>query len=144
MRGSATERLLARLDKVRQTGPNTWIACCPAHDDNNPSLSIKQEDDRVLVHCFSGCPNEAVTAALGLSLGDLYDQPLSHHRSALRPFERKRHGQALDALRAIRHEARVVHCAAGWLAAGSELQAQDFERLRKAEAIIAAALEVAR
>jgi hypothetical protein len=32
------------------------MACCPAHDDRNPSLSVRRAPDgRVLVHCFAGC-----------------------------------------------------------------------------------------
>jgi putative DNA primase/helicase len=34
------EQLLAGLEKVRQTGDGQWTACCPAHDDKHPSLSI--------------------------------------------------------------------------------------------------------
>jgi len=31
--------LLARLDGVKRTGPDRWIARCPAHDDKRPSLA---------------------------------------------------------------------------------------------------------
>jgi hypothetical protein len=48
---------------------------CPAHDDRFPSLSVKQGDDRVLVHCHAGCSTEAICAALGLTLADLFDAP---------------------------------------------------------------------
>ena len=41
-----------------------WMARCPAHDDRNPSLSIRQVDGIVLVHCFSGCSQRAVIAVL--------------------------------------------------------------------------------
>ncbi|NNE83364.1 MAG: AAA family ATPase, partial [Alphaproteobacteria bacterium] len=37
--------------------------CCPAHDDNKPSLSVKQEGDKVLVHCHAGCSQEDVISA---------------------------------------------------------------------------------
>ena len=48
------------------------MACCPAHDDRNPSLSVRRAPDgRVLVHCFAGCTLDAVLAALGLRLRDL-------------------------------------------------------------------------
>ena len=41
------------------------MAPCPAHDDNNPSLSISDGDEgRVLWHCFAGCRQEAVRDAL--------------------------------------------------------------------------------
>src|SRR5512144_579754 len=42
-----------------------WKARCPAHDDDDPSLSLSDgEGGRVLVHCFAGCPQSAVVAAL--------------------------------------------------------------------------------
>lgn len=42
-----------------------YVALCPAHDDRSPSLSIKDGDNgRPLVHCFAGCDQEAVIAAL--------------------------------------------------------------------------------
>jgi len=34
----------------------SWMARCPAHDDREPSLSIRDADDsKVLVHCHAGC-----------------------------------------------------------------------------------------
>jgi putative DNA primase/helicase len=50
-----------------------WQARCPAHDDHKPSLGVAVgEDGRVLVHCRVGCTAEAVVAALGLTLADLF------------------------------------------------------------------------
>ena len=38
---------------------------CPAHDDRSPSLSVSEtRDGRVLVHCFAGCSQADVIAAL--------------------------------------------------------------------------------
>lgn len=37
---------------------------CPAHADRDPSLSVKETPDRVLIHCFGGCPQEVVLDAL--------------------------------------------------------------------------------
>jgi len=40
-------------------------ACCPAHPDKNPSLSVSHGDNgRPLVHCHAGCEQRAVIAAL--------------------------------------------------------------------------------
>jgi len=51
---------------------NSWIARCPAHDDNTPSLSIRDANNgTVLVRCHAGCEQTDVIAALrsrGLSL----------------------------------------------------------------------------
>lgn len=42
-----------------------WMACCPAHDDKTPSLSIREGlDGTLLVHCFAGCGQALVIAAL--------------------------------------------------------------------------------
>jgi hypothetical protein len=37
---------------------------CPAHADGKPSLSVSERSGTVLVHCQSGCSQEAVIAAL--------------------------------------------------------------------------------
>ncbi len=42
-----------------------WMACCPSHEDRNPSLSIRDaEGGKVLVHCHAGCSQGAVIAEL--------------------------------------------------------------------------------
>ena len=44
---------------------DSGVARCPAHDDREPSLSIKKTDEgRLLWHCHAGCSQEAVAAAL--------------------------------------------------------------------------------
>jgi hypothetical protein len=51
-----------------------WIACCPAHEDSKPSLSITEaKDGKVLVRCHAGCAQARVIAALlsrGLWIGN--------------------------------------------------------------------------
>lgn len=64
--------LLSLLHGVRPIGDDSWIACCPAHEDRRPSLSIGEGDDgRALIYCHTGCSTEAVCAAIGLTLADL-------------------------------------------------------------------------
>jgi putative DNA primase/helicase len=50
-----------------------WSARCPAHDDRNPSLSLRDSaTGGVLVKCFAGCPKNEIIAslkALGLWVG---------------------------------------------------------------------------
>jgi putative DNA primase/helicase len=44
-----------------------WMARCPAHDDRNPSLSIREGDDgKPLVRCHAGCDQARVIAVLRL------------------------------------------------------------------------------
>ena len=97
------------------------MACCPAHDDRNPSLSIREAEDRVLIHCFAGCPPADVLAAIGLELADLYERPLDHHARPLRPKPRR--PDPLDVDRA------VVAMARAEIAAGRPLVLGDRARL---------------
>jgi hypothetical protein len=74
-----------QLDKSRTVGKDRWIACCPAHDDRSPSLSIRQlEDGRVLLHCFAGCSAQDVVESVGLRMTDLFPDELKNTRSELR------------------------------------------------------------
>jgi len=65
--------LLVRLEEVKRVGPSSWMARCPAHDDRNPSLSVSVKEGKLLLHCFAGCPAEAVLSAVGLSWRDLWE-----------------------------------------------------------------------
>jgi hypothetical protein len=85
------DRLLQGLEKVRHTGPATWTARCPAHEDKTPSLSVKEGDDgRVLLHCHGGCNVDEVVGALGLCLADLFPPrpaaPGGGHKPHRRPW----------------------------------------------------------
>jgi len=66
------EILLPRLDKLHGSN-GKYHARCPAHDDRNPSLSIREgSDGRVLIHCHAGCDVAGIVESLGLTLGDLF------------------------------------------------------------------------
>ncbi|MBF6064693.1 hypothetical protein IU500_24660 [Nocardia terpenica] len=72
------------------TSNGAWTTfLCPAHDDNQASAAIKYDphQHKTVVRCFAGCPDEAVLGSLGLTVGDLFDQPVSgtqHHKPTLR------------------------------------------------------------
>lgn len=100
------EGILSRFEQVRRCGVG-WVAPCPAHDDKNPSLSIRAGNRRVLLHCFAGCTVESICAALGIKMGELFSEPpatrrpepdiaraakrgLGDMRSRLTPLDRER------------------------------------------------------
>jgi putative DNA primase/helicase len=59
----------------------SWSARCPAHDDRNPSLSVRDKDDGgVLVHCFAGCAQRDVIGVL-VELGLWAAEPMRSYRS---------------------------------------------------------------
>lgn len=66
-------RFLERLERYRRTGDGKWQACCPAHEDHTPSLSVREEEGGLLlIHCFAGCSPDDIVTAVGLSLSDLF------------------------------------------------------------------------
>lgn len=70
--GTLAAPLLARLEGIIPAGPGRWHARCPAHADKSPSLSIRDDGDKVLLHCFAGCDPSDVLTAVGLDWKDLY------------------------------------------------------------------------
>jgi hypothetical protein len=72
---TAFERILDRLDGVRRNRDRTAVARCPAHDDHNPSLSLRAIETQVLLHCHAGCHTSDVLASLEMTMSDLYDDP---------------------------------------------------------------------
>ena len=47
----------------------SWLTCCPAHDDHNPSFVASDVDDengkpKLLVYCRSGCSQDEIIKAL--------------------------------------------------------------------------------
>jgi len=49
-----------------------YTACCPSHEDENPSLSISEKDGKILLYCHAGCQHNDVLAAVGLKKSDLF------------------------------------------------------------------------
>jgi hypothetical protein len=78
---SAYERIVDRLRaldrKVIARGPGGAIAQCPGpmhnNGDRNPSLSVSRGRGLALINCWAGCEPLDVMAALGLPMGDLFD-----------------------------------------------------------------------
>ena len=118
--------LLDRLDRVRQTGPGRWIACCPSHNDKSPSLSIRETDDgRILLHDFAGCDTASVLAALGLSLSDLFPDRLDHHIKSTHSRVPLR-----DLVPLLDHESLIVYIAACDLLNKKAIDDESLARLR--------------
>lgn len=119
--------LLGRLSKVKSTGRNSWLACCPAHDDRSPSLSIKEESDgHILLHCFAGCSVVDVVGAVGVDIGDLFPEQVHHKAPVRKKF------YATDILEAIKFESQIVLLAAFELKQNKPLDETDLQRLQLA------------
>ena len=58
--------------KSRRITDDHYSACCPAHDDNSPSLDIKDGDNKLLLHCYAGCDFASICEAVGVKQSDLF------------------------------------------------------------------------
>lgn len=71
----SAEQIASRLSRpgrgrARPTAGGGWMACCPAHDDRTPSLSLKNtQDGMLLYHCFGGCDPDSVKEELERAIG---------------------------------------------------------------------------
>lgn len=131
----SADTLLAQLDKTRKTGAGSWIACCPSHQDKNPSMTIREvEDGRVLVHCFAGCSVESILGAVGLEFDALFPpKPIEHAPRLRRPFP------AADVLEAVFRDALLVQQIAAEMERTGTVTADQRKSLSGAGARIAAA-----
>lgn len=130
----SVEQILSKLQKVRGKAPR-WMACCPAHDDGNPSLTIREESSgTILIHCFAGCDYREVLDAIGLTPDDLFPEPLGDRIPPVRkPFN------ANDVLECLSVESMIVLVYANEFLAGKQITEQDRERLVTAVSRIEAA-----
>src|SRR6187551_607004 len=81
LRSHRSERLERRAREIVDSLGGEWrrskgMCRCPAHEDRTPSLSVSLGRHAILLHCFAGCTNEAVIAALarhGVRPRELFD-----------------------------------------------------------------------
>ena len=115
------EEFVKLLDGVHQTSRG-WTACCPAHDDSNPSLAVSVGNDgRILVHCFAGCTAQEICEGVGLHLRDLFSAEKSDprvrkkQRRQEREREQKRRRRHLEGFRIdlLRDATNLIYAARG-------------------------------
>lgn len=91
---------LIRLEGVKPAEPGRYMACCPVHNDTNPSLSVTVKDvkgtEKILLKCFAGCRTEDILEELGLTPQDLIVNPTAQQdfagvgRTAFQPVKEGR------------------------------------------------------
>ncbi|WP_374614566.1 toprim domain-containing protein [Sphingorhabdus sp.] len=65
------------------------MCCCPAHDDQTPSLSVGLTSNAILFHCFAGCTSDEVLEGFkrhGIQPRDLFDGKGGPIAPSAKPF----------------------------------------------------------
>jgi len=120
------QNLLSRLEGVRPTSRDSYVARCPAHKDRSPSLRVTcVPDGRVLIHCFAGCGVDQVLGAIGLELSDLFPPKVPDDA---RPPRIARPYTSREAVRALYRELTVAWVILADVASGKELTPADRRR----------------
>ena len=73
--------LISRLNQAKESVPGKATALCPAHNDKNPSLSVKLTDQKIFLKCHAGCSFSAIVSALNMN---------THQFNAENPKPKKR------------------------------------------------------
>ena len=136
---SNVNNILGRLQRVRKGKINhSWVACCPAHEDRSPSLSVRElPDGKILMHCFAGCPIDEVLQAIGLTVDELFPERLSDSRPMTAPFISN------DVLQALAQEITIIAFAGSQLAKDNKLSDEERKRLFTAVGRVTAGLRLA-
>jgi hypothetical protein len=122
---------LSRLEKVRKTGENKWIACCPAHDDRSPSLQVSEaEDGKILIKDFGQqCDIGQIAASVGLNVSDLFpDNTRNQHYK----LTNRARFDAVHILQCLSLDLTFVYMCAKHIAGGEALIESDQQELLSA------------
>jgi hypothetical protein len=137
---NAAAKVLDRLHNVKQTRPGKWAAGCPCCESKRGRpISIREVDDRILIHPFCGCTTEAVLSTLGLSLADLYDAPLGQQFAPS-----KSRVPARDLLELVSYEVDVAVIILAEVIDGKTIDETGWQRLAAAARRIGTARDHAR
>jgi hypothetical protein len=72
-----------RVAQARRHGDH-YAACCPAHEDRSPSLTFRDGQRGLLVHCWAGCGVAEIARAVGAGLSDLFYSSADQKRTGRR------------------------------------------------------------
>lgn len=98
------DRVLESLGGVRSQH-GYWIACCPAHDDSSPSLSVTRGTEQpVVLKCHAGCDPVDILAAIGMTLADV-----SVPRDETQRGEWTPHGEASEVYRYAGEDGQLLY-----------------------------------
>lgn len=74
---------LKNFEGVKPLNENSFQCLCPAHNDNQQSLTITQENDKLLIYCHAGCNTKDILSKVGLTEKDLFNNRNESYRTTI-------------------------------------------------------------
>ena len=126
--------LLSKLEKVKRIGYGKWIARCPCHQDRTPSLSIKDDNGTILIHCFGcGVSGVDVCNAVGMDVSDLFPPvDIDPDYERIKMPGRKFGIGADQAMYCLQREAMIIYIIANDMLQNKSIDTPTMDRLRDA------------
>lgn len=87
------QELLTRFNMVRRLKDNSYQCKCPAHDDKHASLTISEQNNKILLHCHAGCSTGSILDHVGLTFKDLHTESVADWKEWL---EKAKNGKIED------------------------------------------------
>lgn len=128
------EQFVQRLHGAKPRGQNKWMACCPAHEDRDPSLAIAATPQgKILLKCYAGCSALDVVQSLGLELKDLFQDEYTEDPMA---FARKEMAQRKAISERINTAKTYLMILTAKLKRGDSVTEQEIEKGRHEKAYL--------
>lgn len=67
--------IVNKFQGAKLIGDNSYQVKCPAHKDEKASLTITEEDNKILMYCHAGCSTQDILSSVGLTEKDLFNNP---------------------------------------------------------------------
>lgn len=93
------QEIISLFRSPKPNGNNSYMVTCPCHNDNTQSLSISEDNGKILLNCFAGCRAEDITRAIGLSMRDLFQSPPQGSKTPKPASIEYRYGDRLKKIR---------------------------------------------
>lgn len=67
------EEIIKKFRSVKKIGTNSYQCICPCHNDKQASLTVTEENDKILLYCHAGCSTKDILSSIGLKEKDLFN-----------------------------------------------------------------------
>ena len=114
---------ISRLENVKVTRQDQWMANCPAHGGTNRKLAVKAGNPKPKVNCLSqGCTQEDIYEAIGVRWFDFYPSKPSTQYDA---YDNPKFVITREMINGMSHRLTMCIIAIADIMAGKELSDED-------------------